>query len=129
MESAFVGALLSGMNELRAPIHLLLHVLVPALIAWLFAKGGIKHAFFIMMATMVVDLDHLLAVPIYAANRCSIWFHPLHTALPILIYLLMMCWPLVRSGQRSRIIGWIGAGLVIHMALDAVDCLWMSCAL
>ena len=27
----------------------------------------------------VVDLDHLLAEPVYDAARCSIGFHPLHT--------------------------------------------------
>ena len=31
-----------------------------------------------MMATMLVDLDHLFADPIYDPDRCSIGFHPLH---------------------------------------------------
>ena len=28
----------------------------------------------------LIDLDHLLADPVYAPDRCSIGFHPLHTA-------------------------------------------------
>ncbi|MEY8203637.1 MAG: DUF6122 family protein [Bermanella sp.] len=123
---------LLALHELRAPLHIMLHVLVPAFVAAVFARGRVVGAFVIMMATMLVDLDHLLAVPIYAANRCSIWFHPLHTGLPIIIYGLMMCWPLFSKStgivKGSRVIGWLGGGLVIHMLLDALDCLWMRCA-
>ena len=65
------------------------------------------------MSTMAVDLDHLLADPIYDPGRCSIGFHPLHSWMPILVYLLMLIHP------RSRI---IGIGLCIHMLLDSIDC-------
>ncbi len=67
-----------------------------------------------MVATMAVDLDHLLADPIYAPGRCSIGFHPLHTTVPIVIYVLML------GHKKTRL---VGAGLVIHMILDATDCL------
>lgn len=70
----------------------------------------------IMIATMVVDVDHLLASPIYAPNRCSIGFHPLHTTPAIVGYALLL---LPRS---TRV---IGVGLSIHMALDSVDCAFM----
>ena len=66
-----------------------------------------------MMATMAVDLDHLMANPIYDPNRCSIGFHPLHRTLPICIYLLLMCFP------KTRL---VGAGLSLHMLLDSIDC-------
>lgn len=71
-------------------------------------------AYALMIATMLVDIDHLLATPVYDPMRCSIGFHPLHGLLAIIIYCLM-CLPL-----RSRI---LGLGLLIHMALDAADCL------
>ncbi len=70
-----------------------------------------------MLATMVVDLDHLLATPLFDSNRCSIGFHPLHTWLTIAVYLLLTAVPKTR---------WMGLGLVIHMALDGLDCLWMA---
>ena len=35
-----------------------------------------KKAYIIMLLTMLVDLDHLLANPIFDPNRCSINFHP-----------------------------------------------------
>ena len=66
-----------------------------------------------MMATMLVDIDHLLATPIYDPARCSIGFHPLHQFLPIGIYIALCFVPKLRL---------IGIGLVIHMALDSIDC-------
>ncbi len=66
-----------------------------------------------MMATMLIDLDHLLANPIYDATRCSIGFHPLHTLFPIIIYLVACFIPKTR---------YIGIGLIIHMLLDSIDC-------
>ena len=73
---------------------------------WLFAFG-------VMMATMLVDVDHLLATPIYDPARCSIGFHPLHLPLPIVAYAIFCFIPKLRL---------LGLGLVIHMALDAADC-------
>ena len=66
-----------------------------------------------MISTMLVDVDHLLANPIYDPNRCSIGFHPLHGLVPIGIYFLLCFFP------KSRL---IGLGLTIHMMLDSIDC-------
>ena len=65
------------------------------------------------MSTMLVDLDHLLANPLYDPNRCSIGFHPLHQFIPISFYGLMLL------HRKTRL---IGLGLVIHMLLDLSDC-------
>lgn len=102
---------------LRPIIHIVLHVAVPGLTArWAFADRW-KKAWVVMVATMVVDLDHLLAVPIFDPQRCSIGFHPLHAYGMLPIYLGLWAWP------RTRL---VGAGLVIHMGLDWIDCLWMA---
>ena len=94
---------------------MILHFAVPAAVAKLgFAKRW-QQAWFIMMATMAVDLDHLLADPLYAPDRCSIGFHPLHTTWPVLLYVLLCFFP------KTRL---VGIGLVIHMVLDGVDC-WL----
>lgn len=69
------------------------------------------------MSTMLVDLDHLLATPIYDPNRCSIGFHPLHQFIPIGIYGLMLL------HRKTRI---IGLGLMIHMLIDLSDCFAMG---
>ena len=101
----------------RPSIHLTLHFIIPGIIArWAFSERW-KNAWLIMVLTMVVDFDHLLAVPIYDPNRCGIGFHPLHSYLAIIVYLGLT------AISRTRI---AGLGLLIHMALDGLDCLWMS---
>ena len=70
-----------------------------------------------MVATMIVDVDHLLANPIYDPDRCSIGFHPLHTAPAVAVYVLLAAWP------KTRL---VGIGLLLHMALDLGDCIWMA---
>jgi len=94
--------------------HILLHFLVPAIIAFLFYRKMLLKAWLIMIATMLVDLDHLLANPIYDPNRCSIGFHPLHSYIAVGIYVVLLLFPRVRI---------IAIGLVIHMALDYLDCM------
>ena len=93
--------------------HLVLHLIVPFLIAFLFFTENWKLSYLMMMATMLVDLDHLLASPIYNANRCSIGFHPLHQYWLIGIYLAISFF------SKTRL---IGVGLTTHMILDAFDC-------
>ena len=102
---------------MRPALHILLHFLVPAAVARGFLRKGRLHAWLVMIATMLVDLDHLLATPIYAPGRCSIGFHPLHSLGPIVFY-AALCVP-----RRTRL---VGVGLLIHMALDGIDCLWMT---
>ena len=93
--------------------HLALHFIVPLLVAFLFFRENLKLSYLAMMLTMLVDFDHLLASPIYDANRCSIGFHPLHQYWFIAIYLVMSFF------SKTRL---IGVGLIIHMSLDALDC-------
>lgn len=66
-----------------------------------------------MIATLLVDVDHLLANPIYDPSRCSIGFHPLHQLWFIVAYMALCFVPKVRL---------IGIGLIVHMALDTIDC-------
>ncbi|HIG68364.1 MAG TPA: hypothetical protein EYQ44_11285 [Porticoccaceae bacterium] len=93
--------------------HLSLHFIVPALIAALFFRKRWQLSYWVMMATMLVDLDHLLAIPIYDASRCSIGFHPLHQPWFIALYVVLCFAP------KTRL---IGLGLMTHMVLDSIDC-------
>lgn len=102
--------------EPRAAIHLLLHVAVPALLAWTLYRDRFWKAFMLMQLAWLIDLDHLLADPVYAPGRCSIGFHPLHTAPAIGVYAVLTL------PRRTRI---VGIGLLIHIGLDALDCLLM----
>ena len=101
---------------IRPITHILLHFLAPGSVAMIAFRGRWKSAWLIMALTIIVDLDHLLANPIYDPNRCSIGFHPLHSYPAIVIYLVLTTIP------KTRL---IGLGLLIHMALDGVDCIWM----
>ena len=101
---------------LRLWVHLALHIAIPAAAARLGFAERWKRAWLIMTATMLVDLDHLLASPIFDPDRCSIGFHPLHPWPAAAGYLLLGLHP------KTRL---VGIGLIIHMALDAIDCLWM----
>ena len=94
-------------------LHLGLHAAVPGGVALLFFRPNWKRAWLIMFATMVVDLDHLFADPIYDPDRCGIGFHPLHSYPAITAYALFLI---------PRVTRLIALGLVIHMALDALDC-------
>ena len=100
---------------MRETIHLALHIIFPLAVAAIVWRKQFWRASGIMLATMLVDLDHLLAHPIFDPCRCSIGFHPLHTWPAIIVYGLLTLHP------RTR---WVGVGLVIHMALDQIDC-WM----
>ena len=53
-------------------LHIALHIGLPLLIAGVFFRARWQFAVFVMIATMLVDLDHLLATPIYDPGRCSI---------------------------------------------------------
>jgi len=94
-------------------LHLGLHFLVPALLVGIFYRGTWVTAYLILIMTMIVDIDHLLADPIYSPNRCSIGFHPLHQIWFIILYVVLCFVP------KTRL---VGLGLSIHMALDAIDC-------
>ena len=103
-------------------LHIALHFVVPAVITALFFRRNWKIAYLVMIATMVVDVDHLLADPIYDPNRCSIGFHPLHELWFIILYIALCFFPPTK---------FVGIGLTIHMALDAIDCqltsgVWMN---
>lgn len=100
---------------LQAITHYGLHFLFPGVIAFFLFHKDWKKAWLIMLLTMLVDIDHLLATPIFDANRCSIGFHPLHSYLAIIIYGVMLVVPLLRI---------VAVGLLFHMLTDLIDCLW-----
>lgn len=96
--------------------HYGIHFVVPILVAFIFFKSNWKWAMLIMLSTMLIDLDHLLANPIFDPNRCSINFHPLHSYYAIGVYFILS---LIK---KTRI---LGIGLLIHILADSVDCLFM----
>ena len=92
------------------------HFLIPLFVALVFYKSNWKYAFLIMILGMLIDLDHLMATPIFKPNRCSINYHLLHSYLAIAIYLILLL------PKKTRL---IGLGLTIHILADTVDCAFM----
>jgi hypothetical protein len=99
----------------RHLIHYAFHLLVPFAIGALFWRAHWWRAGLIMVATMIIDLDHLLATPVYDPGRCSIGFHPLHTPLAGGAYALLLAAP----SWKLRA---VATGCLWHMATDALDC-------
>ena len=100
----------------RHIIHYSFHLLVPFVFGKLFWNENWWKAGIIMVGTMVIDLDHLLADPIFDPNRCGIGFHPLHTLWAGIVYgglLTVPSWK-VRA---------VAIGCLWHLCTDAIDCL------
>ncbi|MFT6198897.1 MAG: hypothetical protein ACJARP_003017 [Vicingaceae bacterium] len=100
---------------MQSYIHYFLHFGFPFIIAFGFFRKEWKKVYLILIATMLVDLDHLLANPIFDATRCSINFHILHTYQAIAIYILLLF--------LRKPLNIIGIGLLFHMFTDFIDCL------
>ena len=98
-------------------IHYFLHLVFPILIAYIFYRNKWIKTSVVLLLTMLVDLDHLLATPIFDASRCSIGFHPLHSYPAIFIYVIFL------FHSKLRV---IAIGLLLHMVTDGIDCLFQS---
>ncbi len=100
---------------LRPLLHYGLHFAGPVVLARLLFAPRWRQAALIMVATMVIDVDHLLATPVFDPNRCSIGFHPLHTVWAAGVYTAMLAVP-------RWYIKAIGLGCLWHLLVDALDC-------
>ncbi len=101
------------MDYIRPVIHYFLHFGFPLVLAYIFFRKDWKKAYFIMLGTMLVDADHLLSTPVFAPDRCSINFHPLHTVWAMSIYVIFLFF---RGNVRI-----IGVALLFHMLTDWID--------
>ena len=71
-----------------------------------------------MLLSMAVDLDHLLANPVFDPERCSIGFHYLSPWPAIIVYFSMIFF-------KNLYVRILGVGLLFHMFTDFIDCLWL----
>lgn len=106
---------------LQTLVHYSLHLVAPLLLAWIFfPRDRRRMAYIVMLLTMLVDLDHLLATPIFDPDRCSIGFHFLHSYYLIPFYILMCFLPYRRLGLPWWLSP-VGIGLTFHMFTDWQD--------
>jgi len=99
---------------LRFSLHYGIHFLVPIVIGLYFFKEHKLRTTILLLAGILIDVDHLIADPIFDMYRCSINYHPLHSYWAIGIYLIFL------FIQKTRI---LGIALTIHIVADWVDCL------
>ncbi len=99
----------------RPIIHYGFHFLIPLGIALIFFPKQWKKVYLIFIGAMLIDLDHLLADPVFDPNRCSIGFHFLHGIYAIIGYSILLFL------KKTRI---IGIALLWHILTDQLDC-WM----
>ncbi len=107
---------MTSVEIVRGGIHYGLHFIFPIILAYSCFKFQWKKVSFLLLLTMLVDLDHLVANPIFDSNRCSVGFHFLHSYIAIGVYVLLLLFPKIRV---------IAIGLLLHMLTDYLDCLWL----
>ncbi|WP_073315072.1 DUF6122 family protein [Aquimarina spongiae] len=100
---------------IRPIVHYSLHFVIPLVVILIFFPKQWKKLSLIFLLSMLVDLDHLLATPVFEADRCSINFHPLHSYIAFFGYAIMLLFP------KTRV---LGIALLWHMITDQIDC-WM----
>ena len=105
---------------LREVLHYGMHLLLPLIIGfWAYPARRLK-AVLVLLSGLLIDLDHLMANPVFDPNRCSIGFHPLHSYMAIGIYAALLI------PNRVRI---FGIALLIHILADSADCWLLSLGL
>ncbi len=107
------------MNEafdgIQPVLHYGGHWLVPFALGWLFWRENWLRAGFVIATANLIDLDHLLADPIFDPGRCSIGFHLLHGWIAAFAYAAMLLLP--RWWVRA-----LGLGALWHLTVDYGDC-------
>lgn len=98
---------------LRFFVHYGIHFLVPVIVGILFYKDNRLRAVLILLAGILIDIDHLWANPIFDSGRCSIDFHLLHSYWAIVLYVALFYF------KKTRI---VGLALLIHIFADLMDC-------
>ncbi len=101
---------------IRPILHYGFHFILPLLIAVLFFPKQWKKTYILFIAAMLIDIDHIIADPIFDPNRCSIGYHPLHSYYAIAVYGILSFF------SKTRI---IGLALIWHILTDYLDCFMM----
>ena len=105
---------------LKLLAHYGLHFVAPYFLAALWPQHSRLRVYLLLLATMAIDLDHLLVRPIFDPERCSVGFHLLHSWPFVLLYVLLCVLPYERLGWPwwLRV---LGVGLCFHILTDWQD--------
>jgi len=92
---------------------------VPFAFGWLLWRENWQRAGLVILAANLIDLDHLLATPMFDPDRCSIGFHLLHGWEAAIVYVLML-------GAPKWWLRALGLGALWHLLIDYGDCLMQA---
>lgn len=106
------------MDLLQPTLHYAGHWFVPFAIGWLIWRENWLRAGLLIASANLIDLDHLLADPMFDPNRCSIGFHLLHGWIGAAIYAVMIALRNAPWWVRA-----LGVGALWHLAVDYGDCM------
>lgn len=95
-------------------VHYGIHFIIPIGVAYWGFRKEFKKALLILWGGIIIDLDHLLASPVFDPERCSLFFHPLHSSYAIALYLGLLAF------KKTRL---YGIALCMHMIADGFDCI------
>ncbi len=105
-----------GVSLLQPLLHYGGHWIVPFGIAAVLWHPHWVRAGAVIAGANIIDLDHLLASPMFDPARCSIGFHLLHGWEATLAYTAMLAVP--KWWARA-----FSIGALWHLAVDYGDCL------
>ena len=101
----------------RFIVHYGIHFIVPVAIGVFFFKEHRLRTIIVLLAAIIIDIDHLWANPIFDPERCSIGFHFLHSYWAIAMYFGLVFF------KKTQI---FGIALLIHILADITDCYLMA---
>ena len=94
---------------LKLLAHYGLHLVAPYFLAALWPERSRLRVYLLLLATMVIDLDHLLVRPIFDPERCSVGFHLLHSWPFVCCTRCSVCYPTNASAGRGGYGCWASA--------------------
>ena len=98
----------------REIVHYFMHFVFPGFLAFFLWRKNWRFTYLLFLTTMLVDLDHIVANPLFDPQRNSIGYHPLHTYPMIVLYFLGAIF--LKGNWRI-----IAIGLLLHMFTDFQD--------
>ena len=103
------------MDVVQPLLHYSGHFLAPIALAWLIWRSRWEGAAALLLAANAIDIDHLLADPIFDPDRCSIGYHALHGWEAAAVFAALLLVP--RWWVRA-----FALGALWHLAVDSGDC-------
>ena len=109
----------------RTLVHYGLHFVFPLVIAALWPRRRWQVVYMLLLSTMLIDIDHLLARPIFDPNRCSVGTHLLHSYPLVVLYVVMLFLPYARW-EWPWWLRVLAVGFTFHIFTDWQDFyLWL----